>query len=115
MKELGVVITWVPAVLRPQIQEAASVPSTHGLRLMQGKSGLHAGRESTAATQHSHGSSCVGTQLTGTSETPTLPSWDSVTLGGPDSCPAATVWEEEGGKGGSRKMQGAPEPPDEST
>ena len=48
MKELGVVITWVPAVLRPQIQEAASVPSTRGLRLLQRESRLHAGRQSTA-------------------------------------------------------------------
>ena len=114
MRELGVVITWVPAALRPQIQEAASAPQLMAGRLLQGERRLHARRESTAWTQHSHSSSCVGAQLTGTSEIPTLPSRDSVTLGGPDSCTAVTAWVEEGGKGISRKMQGAPELPDES-
>ena len=114
MRELGVVIAWVPAALRPQIQEAVSVPQLVAGRLLQGERRLPVGKESTAQTQHSCGSSCVGAQLTGTSETPTLPSRDSVNLGGPDSCRAVTAWVEEGGKGISRKMQGAPEPPDES-
>ena len=114
MRELGVVIARVPTVLRPQIQEAVSVPQLVAGRLIQGESRLPAGKESTAQTQHSCGSSCVGAWLTGTSETLTLPSWDSVTLGVPDSCTAATAWEEEEGKGISRKIQGAPELPDES-
>ena len=43
MRELGVVIARVPAMLRPQIQEAASAPQLVPGRL------LHAGRESTAS------------------------------------------------------------------
>ena len=74
MRELGVVFARVPAALRPQIQEAASSPQLMSGRLLQGESRLHAGRESTAPTQHSHGNSCVSTRLTGNSETPTLPS-----------------------------------------
>ena len=99
MREVDVVITQVPAVLRPQIQEAASTPQLVPGRLLQGESRLHAGREDCFTTQHSHGSSCVGAWLMGTRETPTLPSWNLVTLGGgPDSCTAATAWEEERGK-----------------
>ena len=45
----------------------------------------------------------------------TLPCWDLVTLGGPDLCTAATAWMEAEGKDINRKMQGAPELPDEST
>lgn len=83
MRELGVVIARVPAMLRPQIQEAASAPQLVPGRLLQGESRLHAGRESTAPpTQHSHSSSCVGTQLTGTREIPALPCWVLVTLWG---------------------------------
>ena len=74
MRELGLVIAWVPAVLRPQIQEAASSPQLVSGRLLQGESQLHARKESTALTQHSHSNSWVGTQLMGTSETPNLPS-----------------------------------------
>ena len=82
MRELGLVTTQVLAVLRPQIQEAASAPQLVAGRLLQGESRLHAGRESTAPpTQHSLSSSCVGAQVTGTSETLTLPSWDSANLG----------------------------------
>ena len=50
MRELGLVITWVLAVLRPQIQEAASSPQLVSGRLLQGESQLHAGKESTALT-----------------------------------------------------------------
>ena len=57
----------------------------------------------------------MGAWLMGTSETSTLPSWDLVTLGSPDLCTAATVWMEQQGNGFNRKMQGAPELPDEST
>lgn len=77
-----VVITWVPTVLKPQIQEAAPAPQLMVKRLLQGESRLLAGRESTAPTQHSHGSSCVGTQLIGTREIPALPCWVLVTLWG---------------------------------
>ena len=38
-------------------------------RLLQGESRLLAGRESSAPIQHSHSSSCVGTQLMGTRDT----------------------------------------------
>ena len=77
-----VLIAWVPTVLRPQIQEAAPALQLVVRRLLQGESRLPAGRESTAPTQHSHGSSCVGAWLMGTRETLTLPSWNLVTLGG---------------------------------
>ena len=66
MREVDVVIARVPAVLRPQIQEAASAPQLVAGRLLRGESRLHTGRESTAPTQHSHGSSCVGARLMGT-------------------------------------------------
>ena len=77
-----VLIAWVPTVLRPQIQEAAPALQLVVRRLLQGESRLPAGRESTAPTQQSHGSSCVGTQLTGTKEILALPSWVSATLWG---------------------------------
>lgn len=103
MSELGVVITWVPTVLRPQIQEAASAPHLVARRLLQGESRLPAGRESTAPSQHSHDSSCVGTQLTGTRETLTLLSWVLATLWGSrlmhSSCSL-------GGRGGQRLAAG---------
>ena len=57
----------------------------------------------------------MGAWLMGISETSTLPCWDLVTLGGPDLCTAATAWMEAEGKDINRKMQGAPELPDEST
>ena len=63
MRELGMVIAQVLAVLMPQIQEAASAPQLTAERLLQGKSRLHAEREGIALIQHSHSSSCVGTQL----------------------------------------------------
>ena len=120
MRELGLVTTQVLAVLRPQIQEAASAPQLVAGRLLQGESRLHAGRESTTPpTQHSHSSSCVGAQVTGTSETLTLPSWDSANLGwrgagggrGPHLCTAATAWEEEGGTGRLQEDAGCPRTP----
>ena len=101
MRELGVVIARVPAMLRPQIQEAASAPQLVAGRLLQGESRLHAGRESTAPpTQHSHSSSCVGAQVTGTSETLTLPSWDSANLG----------WRGRGGRGAVHTCAQQPQP-----
>ena len=115
MRGLGVVIARVPTMLRPQIREAVSAPQFMAGRLLQGENRQQAGRESTVPTQHSHGSSCVGTQLMGTSETLTLHSWDSETLRGPDLCTAATAGEEEGAKDGRRKIQGVPELLDEST
>ena len=115
MRELGVVIARVPAMLRPQIQEAASTPQLVPGRLMQGESRLHAGREDCFTTQHSHGSSCVGAWLMGTRETPTLPSWNLVTLGGVQTrTQQPQPGRKRGAKTGSRKMQSAPELPDES-
>lgn len=40
MRELGVVIARVPAMLRPQIQEAASAPQFTAGRVLQGESML---------------------------------------------------------------------------
>lgn len=66
MRELDVVIAFgVPTVLRPQIQEAAS-PLNSWLAGFCRDSRLHAERESTAPTLHSHGSSYVGAWLMGT-------------------------------------------------
>ena len=120
MRELGLVTTQVLAVLRPQIQEAASAPQLVAGRLLQGESRLHAGRESTAPpTQHSLSSSCVGAQVTGTSETLTLPSWDSANLGWVGGAVHTCAQQPQpgrkrGAQAGCRKTRGAPELPDES-
>ena len=49
MRELGVVIAQVPAVLRPQIQEAASVP-----QIVAGRKQLCARRKQAACSKGKH-------------------------------------------------------------
>ena len=56
-----------------------------------------------------------GCLANGNRETPTLPSWNSVNLGVgggvPDSCTAATAWEEERGKDGQQEDAECPRTP----